>query len=62
MEAPLTVREVANRLKVNEETVRRYLRSGKLIGKRLYGLGEWRVEQSEINRFLREGQAKKGEG
>lgn len=49
----LTVDEIAERLKVHPETVRGWLRSGRLRGVRLGGtkLG-WRVAESELRRFL----------
>jgi excisionase family DNA binding protein len=51
----LTVREVAARLRSSPETVRRWLRQGKLRGFRLGGtkLG-YRVTESELDRFLGE--------
>jgi excisionase family DNA binding protein len=51
----LTVREVAERLRSSPETVRRWLRQGKLRGFRLGGtkLG-YRVTESELDRFLAE--------
>jgi excisionase family DNA binding protein len=51
----LTVREVAERLRSSPETVRRWLRQGKLRGFRLGGtkLG-YRVTESELERFLAE--------
>jgi excisionase family DNA binding protein len=56
----LTVREVAERLRSSPETVRRWLRQGKLRGFRPGGtkLG-YRVPESELERFLRTAQ---GEG
>ena len=50
----LTVREVAERLRSSPETVRRWLRQGKLGGFRPGGtkLG-YRVLESELQRFLR---------
>ena len=50
----LTVREVAERLRSSPETVRRWLRQGKLRGFRPGGtkLG-YRVPESELQRFLR---------
>jgi excisionase family DNA binding protein len=50
----LTVREVADRLRSSPETVRRWLRQGKLRGFRPGGtkLG-YRVPESELQRFLR---------
>ena len=49
----LTVREIAERVKVNEVTVQRWLRSGRLKGTRLGGtrMG-WRVPESELRRFV----------
>jgi excisionase family DNA binding protein len=53
----LTVREVAERIRSSPETVRRWLRQGKLRGFRPGGtkLG-YRVTESELQRFLRESQ------
>jgi excisionase family DNA binding protein len=50
----LTVREVAERLRSSPETVRRWLRQGRLRGFRPGGtkLG-YRVPESELQRFLR---------
>jgi excisionase family DNA binding protein len=51
----LTVPEVAEQLRMSEETVRRLLRSGRLKGRR-YGstrLG-WRIPASELRRFITE--------
>ena len=49
----LTVREVAERLRSSHETVRRWLRQGKLRGFRPGGtkLG-YRVAESELQRFI----------
>ena len=49
----LTVAEVAGRLRTHPETVRRWMRDGKLRGIRLGGpkLG-WRVAEAELERFL----------
>jgi len=54
----LTVREVAERLRSSPETVRRWLRQGKLGGFRPGGtkLG-YRVPESELQRFLRDAQS-----
>ena len=51
----LTVREVAERIRSSPETVRRWLRQGKLRGFRPGGtkLG-YRVPESELNRFSEE--------
>jgi excisionase family DNA binding protein len=51
----LTVREVAEQIRSSPETVRRWLRQGKLHGFRPGGtkLG-YRVPESELQRFLAE--------
>jgi excisionase family DNA binding protein len=51
----LTVPEVAALLKLNEQTVRRWLREGRLAGTYL-GTRQagWRVRRSDVERFLRE--------
>lgn len=55
----LTVPEVAARLKVSEETVRRWLRDGHLRGRRIGSTrAGWRVLESELRRFIEDG----GEG
>ena len=49
----LTVPEVADRLRLKPETIRRWLRSGRLRG---ISLGSdhagWRVRESEVERLL----------
>ncbi len=48
----LTVAEVADRLRLNPETVRRWLRHGKLAGISLGSdRGGWRVPASELRRL-----------
>jgi excisionase family DNA binding protein len=52
----LTVSEVAERLRVGQESVRRWLRQGKLRGVRTGAMrGGWRVPEPEFERFKREG-------
>jgi excisionase family DNA binding protein len=57
-EPALKVAEVAARLRLNPETVRRWLNAGKLRG---YRLGKtsagWRVPESEVRRIIAEGSA-----
>ncbi len=53
-EPMLTVREVAERLRVNAETVRRWLRAGQLRGVWLSDRAGWRIPAGELERFLRE--------
>jgi len=49
----LTVPEVAERLRLNEETVRRWLRTGKIQGVRLGGTrAGYRIPASEVDRLL----------
>jgi excisionase family DNA binding protein len=48
----MTVAQVAERLKVNPETVRRWLRSGQLRGTLLGDRAGWRVPKSEVDAFL----------
>jgi excisionase family DNA binding protein len=48
----LTVTEIAERLKVTEQTVRRWLRAGKLSGRNFSGRTGYRVREAELQRFL----------
>lgn len=50
----LTVTEVADQLDVTEETIRRWLRSGKLEGVLLSRKAGWRVRPEAIDRMLEE--------
>ena len=53
----LNVRQVASRLHVSPETVRRWLRSGKMRGLRPGGGdANYRIRLSEVERFLDEGE------
>ena len=55
----LTVPEVAEYLEVTEETVRRWLRSGRLEGVLLSRKAGWRVRPEAIDKMLEEsGQGK----
>lgn len=48
----LTVNQVAERLQVNAQTVRRWLREGELSGSPLGGRTGWRIPESEVHAFL----------
>jgi excisionase family DNA binding protein len=48
----LTVPEVAERLRVAEETVRRWLRSGRMTGILFSDRSGYRVLDSEVERFI----------
>lgn len=50
----LTVEEVAKLLNIHEETVRRWIRSGELEAIDLQGPAGYRINQTELNRFIRE--------
>lgn len=52
----LTVPEAAERLRVHEETLRRWLQAGRVNGSKLPGRGDWRIPQSEIDRVLMTGE------
>jgi excisionase family DNA binding protein len=59
-ETQLTVRDVAERLRTHEETVRRWLKSGRLKGYRPGGdKTGWRIRESALEQFItdREAQA-----
>ena len=49
MEKLLTLKETAKILRVSERTIMRYLKSGKLKASRV---GQWRIKQSDLNKFL----------
>ena len=50
----LKITEVAAELKIHPDTVRRYIKDGKLTPTRLGGT-RLRIRRSELNRFLAEG-------
>jgi len=51
MEKLLILKETAKILRVSERTVMRYLKSGKL---KASNLGQWRIKESELEKFLKE--------
>lgn len=50
----LKVKEIAERLRVNQYTVRRWIRDGQLRGIAMGDRAGYRVPASELDRFLRE--------
>jgi excisionase family DNA binding protein len=48
----LTVAQVANALQVHEETVRRWLRQGRLEGQNFSGRTGYRIRQSAVAAFM----------
>ncbi|HEY7035258.1 MAG TPA: helix-turn-helix domain-containing protein [Thermomicrobiales bacterium] len=49
----LTVADIVHRLRVHEETVRRWLRTGELAGIALGGRGGYRIREADLEDFLR---------
>ena len=47
-----TVEQIAERLQVTEETVRRWLRSGELVGRNFSGRTGYRIREADVNAFL----------
>ncbi|OHA87353.1 MAG: hypothetical protein A2644_03970 [Candidatus Zambryskibacteria bacterium RIFCSPHIGHO2_01_FULL_39_63] len=47
----LTLQEVADRLRVSERSVFRYIHSGRLEATKV---GYWRIKESELDKFLKE--------
>jgi excisionase family DNA binding protein len=47
----LTIKEVANYLRVSERSVLRYIEAGRLEASKV---GWWRVKQSDLDKFLKE--------
>ncbi len=50
----LTVDEAAAQIQVHPETIRRWLRDGKVVGVLISRAGGYRIKQSELDRFLSE--------
>ncbi len=48
----LTVEQVAVRLQVNEQTIRRWLREGELTGIPFGGRTGWRMSEEDVQAFL----------
>ncbi len=54
LEQLLTVDEVAVKLKIHPETIRRWLREGRLDGYRISRKGGWRIRPESVTRMLEE--------
>ena len=50
----LTVDEAAAQIQVHPETIRRWLRDGRVVGVLISRAGGYRIRQSELDRFLAE--------
>ena len=48
----LTVAQIAEELQVHQETVRRWLRDGRLEGKNFGGKSGYRIRQEDLEKFL----------
>jgi len=46
----LTLQEVAQRLNVHENTVKNFIRKGKLVGYKLNRV--WRIKEKDLEKFL----------
>ena len=58
MDKLLTIKEVAKILRVSERSVNRYIESGRL---RAVKIGQWRIRQKDLEKFLKESEnIKKG--
>lgn len=51
----LTVEETAQRIGVHEQTVRRWLRTGQMLGTLITRQAGYRIPRDEVERVLREG-------
>ena len=51
MEKLLTIKEVANYLRVSERSVNRYIEAGRLKASKI---GQWRIKKADLKKFLKE--------
>jgi len=51
MDKLLTIKEIAKILRVSERSVNRYIESGRL---RAVKIGQWRIRQKDLEKFLKE--------
>lgn len=52
MDKLLTVKEVAEILRVSQKTVFRYIQSGDLKAYRIKKLGSWRIKKSDLDKIF----------
>lgn len=50
----LTVREVAQRMRVSDKTVRKWIGQGRLRGVKISNRGGWRIPEVEVERLIAE--------
>jgi len=50
MEKILTIKEVAEFLKVSEKSIYRYIKNGKL---KAVKIGHWRIKKEDLNKFIK---------
>jgi len=51
MDKLLTLNETAKTLRVSERTIMRYLKAGKLKASKV---GQWRIKEGDLEKFLKE--------
>lgn len=56
MDKLLTIKEVAKYLRVSERSVLRYIEADRLKASRI---GQWRIKESDLEKFLKENSNKK---
>ncbi len=54
----LTVEEIAQEMRVTDETVRRWLRTGQLVGLNLGRKAGWRIERVDLEEFIQRSKVK----
>ncbi len=48
----LTVSDIANQLQVDEQTVRRWIRAGRLVARNLGGKAGYRIHPNDLNAYI----------
>jgi len=57
----LTVQDIADHLRMNPATIRKWLREGRLRGVNFGGPAGWRIRRDDVERFIREYEAREKE-